>query len=94
MFALCTGGFLYYIRLRIGFASVNLRIACEAISVMPKIFAYAAAVMAVEFLWCLLWSMAVYGVSTNAADDTIQRTQAAQKNHEEGNYRKASEEET
>jgi len=71
VFAIASGLFLYYIRPRIGFASVNLRIACEAISCMPKIFAYAAGVMGVLFLWCLVWAMAVYGVATNATVDTI-----------------------
>lgn len=70
-FAIFIGIFLYQIRKRIGFASINMRIACEAISSMPKIYAYAAAVMGIEFLWCTLWGMAVYGVSTKSADGTI-----------------------
>ena len=70
-FSVFSGWFLYYIRPRVRFATVNLRIACEAISAMPRLYYYAGIVICIEFLWCMLWSMAAYGVTTNAADDII-----------------------
>lgn len=71
VFAGISGMFLYIIRPRLRFASINLKIACVAISTMPKIFYYAGLVYGVEIVYCLFWALAVYGLSTNAARDNL-----------------------
>jgi Plasma-membrane choline transporter len=52
---------------RLIFASVNLKIACEAIKAMPSAILAAAAVLVVQLIFCFFWMMAALGVATNDA---------------------------
>ena len=50
---------------RLIFASVNLKIACEAIKAMPSTILAAAVVLVVQLMFCFFWMMAALGVATN-----------------------------
>ena len=65
---LSTGAFVY-LRPRLEFATINMRVAAEAIKTMPATVAAAGVVVALELAFCLLWMMAVVGYATNESDD-------------------------
>eukprot|EP00953_Heterococcus_sp_UTEX-ZZ885_P012496 7168-Heterococcus_DN1.PRE.2 len=44
---------------RIEFAGKNLKVACTAISAMPGTMTAAVALLAVQALWCMVWSLAL-----------------------------------
>jgi hypothetical protein len=50
---------------------INLKVACEAIKLMPSTILAAAAVLGLELLFCLLWMLAAMGEATNESVHTI-----------------------
>lgn len=63
--------FFSYLRTRLIFAGANLKVACEAIKLMPSTILAAAAVLGLELLFCLLWMLATMGEATNESVHTI-----------------------
>mmetsp|Transcript_13092 Transcript_13092/g.12687 ORF Transcript_13092/g.12687 Transcript_13092/m.12687 type:complete len:707 (+) Transcript_13092:119-2239(+) len=63
--------FFSYVRTRLIFAGANLKVACEAIKLMPSTILAAAAVLGLELLFCLLWMLAAMGEATNESVHTI-----------------------
>ena len=69
---LATGAFVY-MRPRLEFATVNMRVASEAIKLMPSTIVAAGVVVVMELLFCLLWMMAVVGYATNESRITLSK---------------------
>lgn len=65
IFAAFAAAFFKLLQPRLIFASVNLKIACEAIKAMPSTILAAAAVLLVQLIFCVFWMMAALGVATN-----------------------------
>jgi hypothetical protein len=69
---LATGAFVY-MRPRLEFATVNMRVASEAIKLMPATIAAAGVVVLMELVFCVLWMMAVVGYATNESRITLSK---------------------
>jgi len=67
---LSTGAFVY-LRPRLEFATINMRVAAEAIKTMPATVGAASVVVLLEVVFCVLWMMAVVGYATNESDDVF-----------------------
>ena len=68
-----TGAFVF-LRPRLEFATVNMRVACEAIKLMPALILSAGLVLLAQVIFSILWMMAVVGYATNDAQSTITAT--------------------
>ena len=68
-----TGAFVY-LRPRLDFATVNMRVACEAIKLMPALILSAGIILLAQVFFSILWMMAVVGYATNDAQSTITAT--------------------
>lgn len=60
-----------FIRPRMDFAAVNLRVACTAVLQMPSVFGYAGMAVGVQVLFSILWGIAAVGYATSNTDVTI-----------------------
>ena len=64
LIACCIIGIFVYLKPRIHFATVMLRISIVALKEMPSTVVIAIAIMIIEFVYILLWSIAVYGYAS------------------------------
>jgi hypothetical protein len=60
-----------FIRPRMDFAAVNLKVACSAVLQMPSVFGYALLAVAVQVIFCILWGIAAVGYATSNNEVTI-----------------------
>lgn len=60
-----------FIRPRMDFAAINLKVACGAVLHMPTIFGYALLAVGVQVLFSILWGMAAVGYATSNNQTTI-----------------------
>lgn len=63
--------FYLYMRPYIQFASVILKIACQAIQQLPSLFLTTTAVLSFQAVFSLLWILAVIGTATNESNTKI-----------------------
>jgi len=63
--------YYFYMKKHIAFATINMKIACAAIQIMPSIVAIATLMLALQIVWCTIWSVALLGSATNLDDRLI-----------------------
>jgi len=63
--------YLHYVRPRIEFASVNLKVACEAVQRVPATLVVAGLMLGAQAVWVIVWSIALLGAGTTADQETI-----------------------
>jgi hypothetical protein len=60
-----------FIKPRMDFAAVNLKVACTAVLQMPSIFAYAMLAVCAQVVFSVVWGMAVVGYASSNNEVTI-----------------------
>lgn len=60
-----------FIRPRMDFAAMNLKVACGAVLQMPSVFGYALLAVGVQVLYSIIWGMAAVGYATSNSEVTI-----------------------
>ena len=71
IFSLIGCCYYYCVRNRIAFAAANLKVACDAVSAMPATVYAAFAQVGFQVLWCVLWSLALFGAASSSRADTV-----------------------
>ena len=71
MFSLIIVFICLFLRPRISFAAINLKVSCEAILESPQIIINSLLVQSIQFMFILVWCLAVYGFATNYDDNYI-----------------------
>mmetsp|Transcript_60107 Transcript_60107/g.118185 ORF Transcript_60107/g.118185 Transcript_60107/m.118185 type:complete len:847 (-) Transcript_60107:134-2674(-) len=60
-----------FIRPRMDFAAMNLKVACNAVLHMPSVFGYALLAVGVQVVFCIVWGIAAVGYATSNTEVTI-----------------------
>lgn len=60
-----------FIRPRMDFAAVNLKVACTAVLQVPTVFSYALLAVGMQVLYFLVWGIATVGYATSNTEVTI-----------------------
>ncbi|CAF3282293.1 unnamed protein product [Rotaria socialis] len=69
IFVLISLWYIYYVRNRIAFAEAHLQVGCAALRSHPSVLVVALAMLILQFLWILLWSLMALGFEYLANGD-------------------------